>query len=206
MRNRLKTWLWQIYIFIKGYQDLIRRKMSIPRSDFGCPPLTNIEKYKQVLHYIVHNAGGMKNVGKTVIYKMIYFSDFDHYEQHENSITGETYRKIGKGPAPCHFRDISKILKKEKKIRVDRLPYWGRKQHKYTSLKEPSTDLISESELTTIKTAIQKLLTKNASKASTYSHEDIPWIATNNKKIINYNLVFYRTPEFATKTYPDEVT
>lgn len=170
---------------------------------YGFP--LNLEKYKQVLHYIISIVENRENVGKTGLFKMLYFSDFDFYEQHENSITGELYRKISKGPAPCNFGSIAKMLKAERKIRVTRRNYWGRIQHRYVSLKEPSTDLLSEAELKTIKAATQKLLKMNATKTSAYSHEDIPWRATADKEIIDYELVFYRSPEFSTRTYPDQI-
>ena len=33
----------------------------------------NLEKFKQVLHYIIAKVGSLDNVGKTVLYKILYF-------------------------------------------------------------------------------------------------------------------------------------
>ena len=57
----------------------------------------NKEKFKQVLHHIISSVGSLENVGKTVIYKMLYFSDFDNYELKEVSLTGERYVKLPMG-------------------------------------------------------------------------------------------------------------
>jgi len=44
----------------------------------------------------------------------------------------------------------------------------------------------------------------NAAQISRFSHKDMPWRATGDKEIINYELVFYRTPEFSVRKYSDE--
>ncbi len=66
----------------------------------------NKKVFKQVLHYIIHKCGHLENVGKTVLYKILYFCDFDYYELNEESLTGESYVKFPRGPAPTHFSEI----------------------------------------------------------------------------------------------------
>ena len=39
----------------------------------------NKEKFKNVLHYIVYKCGLKNNVGRTVLHKLLYFSDFNYY-------------------------------------------------------------------------------------------------------------------------------
>ncbi len=68
----------------------------------------NIEKFKQVLHYIIHQCGSLENVGKTVLFKILYFTDFDYYELYEEKLTGEPYRKLPLGPAPVHFEEAKR--------------------------------------------------------------------------------------------------
>ena len=36
----------------------------------------NLGKYKAVIHYIISKCGFKDNVGRTVLYKLLYFSDF----------------------------------------------------------------------------------------------------------------------------------
>lgn len=64
------------------------------------------EKFKTVLSYIINRCENKKNVGKTVICKLLYFSDFNYYEKYETSITNETYVKYERGPYPQHIDDI----------------------------------------------------------------------------------------------------
>ena len=43
-------------------------------------PVENIEKFKQVFLYILKKVGAKPNVGQTVLYKLLYFIDFDYYD------------------------------------------------------------------------------------------------------------------------------
>lgn len=61
------------------------------------------DKFKEVLHYIIHKCGAKNNVGKTVLYKLSYFWDFNFFELYERLLTNESYRKLPRGPAPIHL-------------------------------------------------------------------------------------------------------
>jgi transcriptional regulator with XRE-family HTH domain len=58
------------------------------------------EKFKQLLLYILSKCGGRPNVGETVLYKLLYFCDFDYFEIYEKSLTGMKYKKMQFGPVP----------------------------------------------------------------------------------------------------------
>lgn len=66
-------------------------------------PQNNILKFKQVLLYILNKVGAKPNVGQTVIYKLLYFIDFDYYELFEEQLMGLTYIKDTYGPTPVDF-------------------------------------------------------------------------------------------------------
>jgi len=46
-------------------------------------PQKNLKKFKEVLLYILNKVGSKSNVGETVIYKLLYFIDFNFYEKSE---------------------------------------------------------------------------------------------------------------------------
>ena len=56
-------------------------------------PQKNLEKFKEVLLYILNKVGSKPNIGETVIYKLLYFIDFDFYEKYEEQLIGATYIK-----------------------------------------------------------------------------------------------------------------
>lgn len=115
-----------------------------------------------------------KNVGKTVLYKLLYFSDFNFFEFYEKSLTNESYRKLPRGPAPIHFDVAVKELIDEGKINVTtkKIPL-ERVMYNYSSLKQPSINF-SEEELSVIDDVINDLSYMNANQISEYSHGDMP--------------------------------
>ena len=149
------------------------------------------KKFTQVLHYIIHKCGAKENVGKTVLYKLLYFTDFDFYELNEVPLTGETYTKIKYGPAPLHFDEAIKSLKDDRKIQEFRTRYVY-PQKKYISLENPDISLLSGKEVELINNVTDKLSNMIATQISEFSHKDMPFVATKDGEKIDYELVFYR--------------
>ena len=69
-------------------------------------PQKNIEKFKQVMLYVLEKVGAKPNVGMTVLYKLFYFIDFDYYEKYEQQLMGLTYVKNTHGPTPREFKVV----------------------------------------------------------------------------------------------------
>ena len=159
------------------------------------------KKFSVVLHYIISECGTVDNIGKTVIWKMLYFSDFDFYEQYEKFMTGEDYYKLERGPAPKHFDLTVTALERAGVIQQIKAKFKGFNQTKYLSLKEPNLSLLSAEELKIIDRTIQKLSAMSATQVSGYSHLDTPWKATKDKERIEYELVFYRDEATSVREY-----
>lgn len=163
----------------------------------------NKEKFKVVLHYIINKCGCQENVGRTVVYKLLYFSDFNFFELYENSLTNETYTKYPKGPVPYHFHDSLKELVNEEKVLESSEPFLDNKKYNYSSLKNPDTSILNDKEIEVIDNVIDKLSSMNATQISDYSHGDMPWKATEDYEPINYAFVFYRDPEYTVRVYDE---
>ena len=150
------------------------------------------EKFKMILHYIIYKCGFRNTVGRTVLHKLLYYSDFNYYELFNQSITNESYRKMERGPVPIHFEDAVSELIEENKIRPGkrRLPC-GKIMNRYFSLKEPSIE-INQDELDVINDVIRKLSHMNGKQIGEYSLEDSPVKQTEENEIIEYDLVSSR--------------
>jgi uncharacterized phage-associated protein len=157
----------------------------------------NSEKFKELLNYIISKVGSQSNVGKTVLYKLLYFADFDYYETYQEFLSGEEYRKIDYGPAPCHFSTIIEELEDENKIRYIPSPRGSLIPEKYISITDFIPNLLTTKEIKIIDEVIKKYGGFKATKISELSHQDIPWKATEDSQIIDYDLVLYRTPFFS---------
>ena len=163
----------------------------------------NKEKFKMVLHYVIYKCGLKKNVGKTVLFKLLYFSDFNYFELFEKSLTNESYRKLARGPAPIHFdMAINELIDESKvEMKTKDLPS-GKVMYNYSSIKDPIIDLKKE-ELFVIDEVINELSHMNAKQISEYSHGDMPWKAADDNEIIDYGFVFYRDPQYVKRVYDE---
>jgi len=156
---------------------------------------TDMEKLKQVFHYIVDAIGSQANTGKTLLFKILYFCDFDYYLEYEELLTKELYRKIDHGPAPIHFDEIVEQLEKEGKILTtckEKTNPRDYKKYTYISLLKPDLSLLSAKEIKFIDETLDKYSHYKSTEISEISHQDLPWRATENSDIIDYDLVFYR--------------
>ena len=71
-----------------------REKMTKPQMRINVPA-KNLDRFREVLLYILGKVGSKPNVGETVIYKLLYFIDFNYYEKYEEQLIGATYLKGG---------------------------------------------------------------------------------------------------------------
>ena len=165
-------------------------------------PQKNLEKFKEVLLYVLSKIGGRPNVGETVLYKLLYFIDFDFYEKYEEQLIGATYIKNHHGPTPIEFRTIVDEMIKKGEIMQVAGKYFNYPQRKYLPVREADlTKLKDARELQHINEVIARLGDKNAAELSEYSHEDIPWIIAKEGRPLDYEAVFYRTPKTSTRNY-----
>ena len=167
-------------------------------------PQKNIKKFKEILLYILKNVGSKPNVGESVIYKLLYFIDFNFYEKYEEQLIGATYIKNNYGPTPKEFIKIVKAMEREKGLVKIEDKYFKYPQRKYLPLKEPDLSILKATEIKIIDEVLEKLSDMNASQISDYSHNDVPWLTAEDGDIIDYEAVFYRTPPYSMRSYSEE--
>ncbi len=162
-------------------------------------PAKNVQKFREVLLYILNKVGAKSNVGETAIYKLLYFIDFDFYEKYEEQFVGATYKKNTFGPTPMEFAAIVDLMILDKEVEKIHSAYYQKEQKKYLPLRKPNLDCFSGKEIALIDEVLNRLSDKNASQISEYSHGDIPWKVTEDMEIIDYETVFYRTSEYSVR-------
>ena len=168
-------------------------------------PQKNLAKFKEVLLYILNKVGSKPNIGETVIYKLLYFIDFDYYEKYEEQLIGATYLKNRYGPTPIEFAKIVENMIKEQAITKVKDKYFTYPQTKYLPLRKPDLTQLKASEIDIINSVLNRLSDKNANEISDYSHNDVPWLTTQEGKIIEYESVFYRTTPYSVREYNEEI-
>lgn len=167
-------------------------------------PQKNLVKFKEVLLYILNRVGSKPNVGESVLYKLLYFIDFNYYEKYEEQLIGATYIKNNYGPTPKEFIKIVNKMEGKKELSKVESQYFKYPQTKYLPLREPDLSVLNARELRMIDSVLESLSGKNATDISEYSHNDVPWLTTEDGEVIDYESVFYRTHPYSVRSYDEE--
>ena len=168
-------------------------------------PRENVKKFKEVLLYILEKVGSKPNVGMTVLYKLLYFIDFDYYEKYEEQLIGARYMKNTHGPTPTTFTKIVENMKEKKEIEEIDSKYFQYDQKKFLPLRPADLSVLSGQEKELIDGVLARLSDKSGSELSKYSHNDVPWVVAKDGQIISYESVFYRSDEYSVRQYNDEL-
>jgi transcriptional regulator with XRE-family HTH domain len=164
----------------------------------------DIEKLRNVLLYILERCAGKPNVGETVLNKLLYFADFNYFELHEEHLTGASYRKLPYGPVPKHLDQLLQQMVDDNQLTRIKSDYHGYAQVRYVPNVRTDMSIFNAREIETIDHVIEQMSDWNATAISEYSHNDIPWKATEHGADISYELSFYRELPYSVRVYDED--
>jgi transcriptional regulator with XRE-family HTH domain len=167
-------------------------------------PKLQREKFKQILLYLLEKCAGKPNVGETVLYKLLYFAEFNYYEVYEEHLIGATFRKLPFGPVPQKLDILLNQMEKDGELKLIKTEYFDHLQKRYIPLVKPDLTQLMASEKEIIDRVLNQLSDFSAKAISDYSHQDIPWKATKDGAVIDYELAFYREAPFSARVYDKE--
>jgi transcriptional regulator with XRE-family HTH domain len=198
--------------------DFMSKNFSVKEEDLGgaskkvnkvvertSVPKLQVNKFKNVLLYILERCAGKPNIGETVLYKLLYFSDFNYYERYEEHLTGAKYRKLPYGPVPQKLDTIILQMLDQNQLQRVKSDYHGYQQTRYLPLVKANLTLLKACEKEVIDRVIEQMSDWSAAAISNYSHKDMPWQATKDGEEIDYELAFYREAPFSVRNYGDEI-
>lgn len=168
-------------------------------------PRLKINKFKNVLLYILEKCAGKPNVGETVLYKLLYFADFNYYELYEEHLTGAKYRKLPYGPVPEKLDSMLNQMIETGQLQRIKTDYYGLQQTRYLPLTKSNLTELKASEKEVVDRVIEQMSDWSASAISNYSHKDMPWLASKEGEEINYELAFYRDAPFSVRNYGEDI-
>lgn len=149
------------------------------------------KKFEQaILFYLSALNNGL--LGKTKLFKLLYYADFDHFEKYGTPISGETYVRYEHGPFPQHGEGTLKKLQERETIRIEHVLVGNYLQFTFQPLVESDLAVFSSLELKTLIDVMQKWERHNAYEMVSATHGEAPWIATEPDKPISYSLSYYR--------------
>lgn len=166
-------------------------------------PQEKVDRFRQILLHILKKVGGKPNVGMTVLYKLLYFIDFDYYEKYENQLMGLVYLKNHHGPTPLLFENLIGDMVENGEVEIVKSKFYQYPQTKYlvNPEAEPNLSILNGQEQKHIDWELRRLSDLTANQLTDLSHKDVPWISAGNGKPLDYESVFYRTPETSVREY-----
>jgi transcriptional regulator with XRE-family HTH domain len=185
--------IFDIVTIHAGVEENIR--ISIPQK--------RLEKFEQVFLYLLERTAGKPNVGMTVLYKLLYFIDFDYYEKFEEQLMGLTYIKNTHGPTPREFISVVDSMKKSGQLEEVKSAYFTYEQRKFLPHRHADLSMLSAQETAMIDSVLARYADKSGRELSNLSHEDTPWAVAEEGKNIEYDHVFYRPEKFSVRQYDE---
>ncbi|MCL5010803.1 MAG: Panacea domain-containing protein [Patescibacteria group bacterium] len=135
---------------------------------------------------------------KKKLAKLLYFVDFDLYEKRRRPLTGDVYKAFPMGPFPSKLEEITNEMAKEKLLSIDSIEGYGgyNATEVYHCLRKPDTSVFEEE-----RRMLDHVATKyghlNSKQLEDLSHYEAPYIGTELRKEIPYELAFYRGTDFS---------
>lgn len=160
----------------------------------------HLKKYQNAVLYLCRKLKGEVR-GKKKLAKLLYFADFDLYEKIQKSITGDVYRALPMGPVPSGLDEITVEMAKKKMLDIEQV-----KEHEgynatevYTCLIEPDLSVFDEEEKKMLDRIVVKYGHLTGKQLEELSHAEAPYVGTELRKEIPYELAFYRGTDFTNR-------
>jgi len=147
------------------------------------------DKFRNAVLYFCAGAGEFK----TKLNKLLFYSDFQHFKEYTNSITGAQYAHVPFGPAPNNFDLCYAVLIHRGAIGVEEVEYKNSKSgnysftgEKYIASEKPDLNVFSASELRILALIKEHFKDFSASEISKLSHKEEGYLDTTDGKVISY--------------------
>jgi uncharacterized phage-associated protein len=155
----------------------------------------NREKLKHCILYFLEHINNV-HLGRTKLMKLLYYVDFDHYERWERSVTGAVYRKLAHGPVPAEAQKIIDYMVKRGELSECSVKRGQYEQHRLvTASAEFDARLFTGDEMETLEQVAKTWEHATAAEIEAASHNEAPWLATEARAVIDYDLACARSPE-----------
>ncbi len=155
-------------------------------------PKISEKKYQQVVLYLAEKLGG-EIKGKKKLAKLLYFVDFDFFEEFQKSLTGDVYKALPMGPFPITMEKVLTDMVNEKKITIKfekgRADYNPTEIFRATKKMEGS---FSKEEQKILDRVLLKYGHLSGKQLEDLTHAEAPYIGTAPNQEIAYELAFYR--------------
>jgi hypothetical protein len=161
--------------------DLLTFKVPLERS---------LQRLRELIVYISEKSEHDQHYGATKLNKILYHSDFRAFERFGVPLTGVSYFRLPKGPAPRLMLPVRNDLIAEGAIRLDKIMLGDGFEHRIVALRRPVLEHFTSDEISLVDEVIMELWPQTATDVSDASH-DVRWKILCDKDPIPYEFAFF---------------
>ena len=124
----------------------------------------NMEKFEEAVHYICSTCTEEDRLGAVKLNKILYYSDMLHYAKTGASITGATYAKRQRGPAPKQIRPAMENLHRQMRLDWTHAPVFEGARREFDAHGDTNLALFSADEIKQIDAMIRFVCDQGAAE------------------------------------------
>lgn len=155
----------------------------------------SVDKSYEMILYIAEKFRNAPRYGMTKLWKVLFWSDFRHYQRTGQAITRRDYIKLPNGPVPDRSDSIIETLETRRLIQVVHRPAGSGTQRRVVALRAPNMAVLTDDEWASVDAAIADNFDLNADEVSDLSHEFIGWQVASMYERIPYGTAYLGVPE-----------
>ena len=148
------------------------------------------DKFAELMLYIADQMEDEPWYGATMLNKVLFFSDFLHYAEHGESITGAEYHRLDHGPAPRRLLPVRNDLIATERAVIKERQVGARVQQRLLARVEPDLSEFTATEIKTVDSVISALKDHTATAVSDLTHTMSGWQIASDREEIPYQSVF----------------
>ena len=156
--------------------------------------IDKLKKFKQMYLYILSKFDKY-GVQKTKLTMLLYLSDFRHFYENLESMSGVLYRCKTYGPLADPFLDLTDELLEKGEIRMEQLSKGANMISIISTTFNNDFNLLSKEERKEIDEICKQWKNKNVEEIVNYTHRQKPWMACRENEIIPYSLILQEDPD-----------
>lgn len=156
------------------------------------------KKYENAVLYLCQKLNGEIR-GKKKLAKLLYFADFDFYEKYARSITGDVYRALPMGPFPEALEEMTARLSGKKFLDIESVDNGGtyHPTEVYRARSQADVSTLTDEEKSMLDRIALKYGHLNGKQLEDLSHTEAPYVGTELREEIPYELAYYRGTDFS---------
>jgi len=141
---------------------------------------------RELVLYVAERLRDDRAGGATKLNKALYFADFAHMRRTGRPITGATYQKLPRGPAPRRLLPVRESLVEAGDAQIVRDSFLGYEQHRLVPSRPADLSRFSNDEIATVEEILDDLRHLTAKQVSDLSHAEPGWNLVDEGETMPY--------------------